>query len=87
MGGPKKPRFDTTVSDPRLTATLASRVRRDVALEKATEEVHEGNDESVGPIPVSVVLGPDGVPQVVEEVEPSVATRIDPSEHAKKRRK
>ena len=70
MLGPKKPRvrFDTTVANPALTATLASRVRRDVALEKATLEVSEANEDSAL-IPIDVVLEPDGTPLVVDEAD------------------
>ena len=74
MTGPKKPRspLETTAANPVLTEALASRVRRDVALEKATEESHGTADDS-GQIPVTVVLGPDGTPEVVDEAEPPPA--------------
>jgi hypothetical protein len=91
MNGPPRQRprsrrhLEATVADPVLTKTLAARVKREVALEKATE------DES-GPIddpdaPVVVVLGPDGIPQIADAGDAAPETvRIDIDDAPPKRR-
>ena len=55
----------STLKDTNLTAILASRVRREVAVEKAVEGVEAG--EEAPEERVVVVLGPDGVPQIADE--------------------
>ena len=76
-GPPKRPlssrrHLEETVADAGLTKTLADRVRREVALEKATEGESGTNDDRQAP--VVVVLGPDGIPQIADAADVAPAT-------------
>jgi hypothetical protein len=82
MTGPNKrpprprPRLEATVADPVLTKTLADRVRREVAYERASDVELTSTDD--GEAPVVVVLGPDGVPQIADPVDEAPETiRVD----------
>jgi hypothetical protein len=69
-------RDDSTLKDAVLTGTLASRVKREVAVEKATESVEAEEDHPEER--VVVVLGPDGIPQLADAVDAAPETvRID----------
>ncbi|HEY2510281.1 MAG TPA: hypothetical protein VGI39_05480 [Polyangiaceae bacterium] len=65
-GGPppakRRRREEVTVSDAKLMEQLASRVKREVALERASEEVEVEDEDIVEG--VDVVLGPDGSPRI-----------------------
>jgi hypothetical protein len=64
---PRSRRDDATIPNLTLTDVLNTRVRREVALEKAAEpEPHVEDDVDVS---VDVVLGADGVPQIADEAE------------------
>jgi hypothetical protein len=66
-----------------LTKTLANRVKRDVALEKASASEPAVEEEEVA---VVVVLGPDGVPQLADPVESAPETvRIQTDDTPSKR--
>ena len=82
MTGPNKrpplPRrhLEATVADPVLTKTLADRVRREVAVEKASDVELTSTDDQEAP--VVIVLGPDGVPQIADAVDDAPETiRVD----------
>ena len=85
---PKRTPRDATVPDPVLTRTLAERVKRDVALEKASEGSDaDEHDEGAA---VVIVLGPDGVPQIADAVDKAPATvryDLEESDEEKKTKK
>ena len=76
VSGPKKEpprkRLEATVPDPVLTKTLAAKVRQDIAQEKAGGT--EADATADGEARVVVVLGPDGVPQLADEVDSAPVT-------------
>jgi hypothetical protein len=80
MTGPKKSpepplrRRDATLPDAELTKTLAERIRREVALEKAIDDEDPAPSED-GRASVVVVLGPDGVPQIAIAAEKAPETK------------
>jgi hypothetical protein len=69
MIGPKPPngyrRPEATIPDAETTATLANRIRREVALERASGESEP--PPTMEDAPVVVVVGPDGIPEIAEE--------------------
>jgi hypothetical protein len=79
MTGPRKSspppyrRPEATLPDIELTQTLAERIRREVALEKASDESEPVPSEETRPS-VVVVLGPDGVPQIAVDAEKAPET-------------
>ena len=91
--GPRKPppprprRDDSTVKDGVLTSVLNQRVRREVELEKAADETElleplQPLQEETSEARVVIVLGPDGVPQIADEVDaapPTVRMDLDES--------
>lgn len=64
-GGPqgtRRPSGEVTISDSKLTEQLASRVKREVALERASEEVGVEDEEAVEAI--DIVVESDGSPRI-----------------------
>ncbi len=79
---PPRRRLEATVPNHVLTKTLANRVKREVALEKASDVDTTGDDEQA---PVVVVLGPDGVPQIADPVESAPETvRVEVDEEKRR---
>jgi hypothetical protein len=92
MPGPRKStpppfrRREVTLPDAELTMTLAERIRREVALEKASDEVEPPSTHE-DQAPVVVVIGPDGVPQIAVDAEkaPETTRVADPAPLPKRR--
>jgi hypothetical protein len=85
MNGPPRKRLprhlQETVPEQALTSALASKIRREVALESAEKEAESAGGDEDGRATedkVVVVLGPDGVPQIADEVDSAPSTvRVD----------
>ncbi|MGO9714038.1 MAG: hypothetical protein ACLQBL_34605 [Polyangiaceae bacterium] len=86
MNGPppkrRPPRhLQETVPEKALTSALASKIRREVALESAEKEAESAGGDDDGretEDKVVVVLGPDGVPQIADDVDSAPTTvRVD----------
>jgi hypothetical protein len=83
MIGPKPParyrRSEATIPDAETTATIANRLRREVALERASGESEP--PPTLEDAPVVVVVGPDGIPEIAEEAgaEPKTVRWEEPT--------
>jgi hypothetical protein len=65
-------RPEATLPDIETTNAIASRIRREVAIERASESEPPPSVDTQPP--VVVVVGPDGVPEIAEELGEEPAT-------------